>query len=72
MIADFNSISFSCFSLLNPDEFLKNKFKGTLKNCLKNKQDILVGDSMLNNELLNSLFGKELWIVPTMILESYY
>lgn len=51
MMADFNSISVSCFSLLNLAEFLKNKFKGTLKNCLKSKQDILVGDSMLNNEL---------------------
>lgn len=51
MMADFNSISVSCFSLLNLAEFLKNKFKGTLKNCLQSKQDILVGDSMLNDEL---------------------
>ena len=72
MIADFNPIFFFCFSLLNLDEFFENKFKGTWKNCLKNKQDILVGDSMSNDELLNSLFGKELWIVPTLILGSYY
>lgn len=51
MMADFNSISVSCFSLLNLAEFFKNKFKGTLKNCLQSKQDILVGDSMLNDEL---------------------
>ena len=38
---EFMGISFSCFSLLNLDEFSKNKFKGTLKNCLNNKQDIL-------------------------------
>ena len=42
--------------MLNLDEFSKNKFKGTLKNCLNNKQDILVGDSMLNNELLNTVW----------------